>query len=196
MQIGEYLYLLQLAGVDLCLFRLFPMLFWFSLLYSKLLVFVFSCGPCMSPVLILGEIFGLHVLWSRAMKRIVYCWLPLVAFVLVDWTLLGGGIWWVRLSIRGSWWNSTRDWQNDRFLYSKNTALGMPDSRFKIIDEKPFFNLNLQIRVHPIHHFRRRWSFRAGSHAKRFEQTTHFPILGGLFEPISEWMGAAQVIAK
>ena len=29
------------------------------------------------------------------------------------------------------------------FLYLKNTALGMPDRRFSIIDEKPFFNLNL-----------------------------------------------------
>ena len=31
---------------------------------------------------------------------------------------------------RGSLWDSTRDWQNDRFLYSKNTALGMPDESF------------------------------------------------------------------
>ena len=29
------------------------------------------------------------------------------------------------------------------FLYSKNTALGMPDGRFSLIEEKPFFNLNL-----------------------------------------------------
>ena len=72
----------------------------------------------------------------------------------------------------------------------------MPDGRISIIDEKPFFSLSFQIRVHPIHHFRRRCSFRAGSHANRIEQTTHFPLVGGLFEPIFEWMVAAQVITK
>ena len=65
------------------------------------------------------------------------------------------------------------------FLYLKNAALGMPDSRFSIIDEKTFFNLNLKIRVHPIHHFRRRCYFCAGYHANRLEQTTHFFLLGG-----------------
>ena len=70
------------------------------------------------------------------------------------------------------------------FLYLKNTALGMPDGRFPIIDEKPFINLNFQIRVHTIHHFRKRFSFCAGSHVNQLEQTTHFPLLGGLFEPI------------
>ena len=29
------------------------------------------------------------------------------------------------------------------FKYSKNTALGMPDMSFSIIDKKTFFNLNL-----------------------------------------------------
>ena len=72
----------------------------------------------------------------------------------------------------------------------------MPDGSFPIIYEMPFFNLNLQIRVDPIHNFRKRFYFRAVSHANRFKQTTHFPLLGGLFEPIFEWMDSAQVIAK
>ena len=81
-------------------------------------------------------------------------------------------------------------------LYLKNTALVMPDGRFSIINEMPFFNLSLQIRVHPILHFRRRCSFRARSHANRLKKNTNFPLLGGLFEPIFEWMGANQVIDK
>ena len=80
------------------------------------------------------------------------------------------------------------------FFNSENTALGMPDGRFSIIDKKPFSNLNLQIRVHPIHHFRKRCPFRAVYHANQLEQTTHLPLLGGLFEPIFEWMGDDQVI--
>ena len=82
------------------------------------------------------------------------------------------------------------------FFVLKKTALGMPDRRFSIIDEKPFFKLNLEIHVHPIHNFRRRWSFCDGSHANQLEQTTHLPLSGGLFEPILEWMGAVQLIAK
>ena len=72
----------------------------------------------------------------------------------------------------------------------------MPDGRFSIIGEKPFFNLNLQICVNPIHHFRRRFSFRAGYHANRIEQTTDFHILGSLLELIFEWTSAAQIITK
>ena len=101
------------------------------------------------------------------------------------------------IKIRGSLWESNRDWKNYRFfLYSKNAALGMPDGRFSIIDEKPLFNLNLQTRVHPICHFRRICSFHAGSHENQIKQTTHFPLLGGLLEPIFELMGASQVIDK
>ena len=70
------------------------------------------------------------------------------------------------------------------YFVPKNTALGMPDRCFSIIDEKPFFNLNLQISVHPIHHFRRRCSFRSGSHENRIEQTTYLLLMSGLFEPI------------
>ena len=70
------------------------------------------------------------------------------------------------------------------FLYSNNTVLGMPDGRFSIIDEKPF-------RVHPIQLFRRRCSLRAGSHANRLKQTTHFLLLGPFFKLIFKWVGSA-----
>ena len=50
--------------------------------------------------------------------------------------------------------------------------------------------------MHPIHLFSGRCSFYAGLNANLFKQTTHFTLLGALFEPIFEWMGAAQVIDK
>ena len=56
MQVGDYLLLFQLGGVDLCLFRVYLMLFRFFLCYFKVLVFIFSYGACLFPEHILGDI--------------------------------------------------------------------------------------------------------------------------------------------
>ena len=69
-------------------------------------------------------------------------------------------------------------------LALEKTALGMPDGHFSIIEEKPFFNLNLQIRVHPIRHCRRRCPFHTRYHENLLKKTNNFLLLGGLFEPI------------
>ena len=72
-QIGDYILLLRLVGVDLCLFRVFLMPFWLFLWYSEFLALVFSCGPYMLLGKSQGDIFGLHVLWIWDMLRMFCC---------------------------------------------------------------------------------------------------------------------------
>ena len=71
MQIVYYLLLLQLAGVDLCLFSISNAVLIVSLVL-RVPYFVILCGPRLLSGQSLGDIFGLHVLLIQDMWIIVY----------------------------------------------------------------------------------------------------------------------------